>query len=159
MGNLTRQSRERHSLCHSDDHMSVGVIDNVPFQIERYSHHLHSVYDPCGRGVVVDHLQWRRTLPLRRWCCSSHAFSQQNPRHFFPEYHEVQRTHPQGVVLQCRAVKQIIGRMTKELTVLAPFTMKLRVVAPTRNGLEDLSCLRAPRRKHHRCRHYTLPLR
>ena len=35
----------------------------------------------------------------------------------------------------------IIERMTKELTALALFTMKIKVVAPTWYGLEDLSCL------------------
>ena len=34
----------------------------------------------------------------------------------------------------------IIERMTKELTALALFTMKIKVVAPTWHGLEDLSC-------------------
>ena len=46
--------------------------------------------------------------------------------------------------------------MTKESTALAPSTMKIKrleceikkVVDPTRYGLEDLSILRAPRRKH-----------
>ena len=35
----------------------------------------------------------------------------------------------------------VIERMTKELTALALFTMKIKVVAPTWYGLEDLSCL------------------
>ena len=48
--------------------------------IERYSHLLHCACVPCGRGVVVDHLQWRQTLALRRKCCSRHAFSQRYPR-------------------------------------------------------------------------------
>ena len=35
----------------------------------------------------------------------------------------------------------IVWHMTKVVTALAPFTMKTKVVAPTRYGLEDLSCL------------------
>ena len=35
----------------------------------------------------------------------------------------------------------IVEYMTKELTALAPSTVEIKVVAPTRYGLEDLSCL------------------
>ena len=41
---------------------------------------------------------------------------------------------------------RMVGRMTNELKALAPSTMR------SRYGLEDLSCVRAPRRKHHHCR-------
>ena len=40
---------------------------------------------------------WRQTLPLRE-SCSSQVFSQRNPRHTFPEQHEVRRLHPQEIV-------------------------------------------------------------
>ena len=97
------------------------------------------------------HLSWRRTFPLQE--CSSSQFhwhsSQWNPRHFFPEQHKVLREHPQGIVRQYRVVRwhDHVPRdwcMTKELTPLAPPTMKIKLVAPpeksTRYRLEDLSC-------------------
>ena len=37
--------------------------------------------------------------------------------------------------------QRIFERMTKELTALAPSTMKIKVVPPLRYGLEDLFCL------------------
>ena len=43
-------------------------------------------------------------------------------------------------------------RMTREPTALASSTMNIKVVVPIQYGLEDRSCQRAPRRKHHHCR-------
>ena len=52
--------------------------------------------------------------------------------------------------------KVFLERTTKESMALTPSTMKnkrieceIKVVAPARYGLEDLSVLRVPRRKHH----------
>ena len=39
------------------------------------------------------------------------------------------------------SVQGIVEHMTEELTALAPSTMKVKVVALTRYGLEDPSCL------------------
>ena len=43
-------------------------------------------------------------------------------------------------------------RMTREPMAFAPSTMNIKVVAPNPYGLEDRSCQRSPRRKHHLCR-------
>ena len=37
--------------------------------------------------------------------------------------------------------REIVERITNELTALASFTTKIKVIAPIRYGLEDFSCL------------------
>ena len=43
---------------------------------------------------------------VARKCCSSHVFSQRNPRHLFPEQHGMRRLHPQEFVRQFCVVER-----------------------------------------------------
>ena len=83
-------------------------------------------------------LQWVQRLP-------------QVYREPFPDHHCCTPSSTVGTTL----FKVFLKHTTKESTALTPSTMKnkrlacqIKVVAPTRYGLEDLSVLRAPRRKH-----------
>ena len=131
-----RSWRRRETLLHCNSLRHRTQIEQRKFRQEA---------DPYALRRKHFHCQ-RRTFPLR--VCFSSQFhwhlSQQSPRHFFPQHHEASVWISTSVSSGTTMFREIDERMTQDLKVLSPSTMRPRWLSHLCNsiqyGLEGLSC-------------------